>query len=171
MQQLSIGDAPALPRVELRIVLPGEPVPQGRGKVGRWASKDGRSGIAVRDPTKSRNWKAYAVGLYREALASRGLPMPLAGPAVPVEVELAAYFTCPASHHRKTVPVPQRPHVGPRGDVDNLLKAALDAGIGVLWLDDGQVYRARVQKLVAAQGEAPRVELTVRVPEPRPVAR
>lgn len=161
MMQLRL-DVTEPPSIELHIVLPGDPVPQGRGKVGRWASKDGRSGLTVRDPAKSRNWKAYAVGLYREELARRGLQAPLAGVAVPVEVELAAYFTCPTSKHRR-VPVPQRPHVGPRGDVDNLLKAALDAGIGVLWLDDGQVYRARVQKLVAAQGEPPRVELTIRL--------
>lgn len=153
---------------ELRIVVPGDPVAQGRGKVGRWRARDGRSGITVRDPGKSRSWKAYAQAIYAQTLASTSHPLTPFG-AVPLRVDLACIFRCPSSDHRKRDPVPRRWKSGGNLDVDNLAKAALDAGNGVLWIDDGQVVDLRVRKVIGAQGEPSRVEMTITPAGPPPV--
>lgn len=137
----------------LTITIPGEPVAQGRGRAIRRGA-----GVAVIDPAKARSWKAYASGRYEEALSGQGIAAPAFGPGTAVAVELVAVFACPASKHRKRTPLATQPKVS-KPDVDNLLKAALDAGNGLLWVDDCQVWRASVTKRVAAQGEAPRVEL------------
>jgi Holliday junction resolvase RusA-like endonuclease len=115
----------------------------------------------VTDPGQSRSWKAYAVGLYRAELAARGIAAPLFGHGVAVAVELTAIFSCPRSQYRKREPRQSREHTG-RPDVDNLLKAALDAGNGVLWMDDSQVSEAVVRKVVGAQEQPPLVVLTLR---------
>lgn len=139
----------------LTITIPGEPVAQGRPRAFRRGAH-----VVVTDPTKSRSWKSYATGRYEEALAAAGLAAPAFGDDA-VVVELVAYFACPTSKHLKRGIRPACPKTG-KPDVDNLLKAALDAGNGVLWVDDSRVCSARVTKLVAAQGEPPRVELRVR---------
>ena len=48
-----------------------------------------------------------------------------------------------------------------RPDCDNLAKAVLDAGNGVLWSDDAQVVKLQVMKLRAALGEEPCVVVRV----------
>ena len=138
----------------LAVVIPGEPVAQGRPRAFY------RPGLGVRvfDPAKSRSWKGVAHVHYQEALAKAGASTPfLAGP---VELRVVAVFTCPKSAHRK-IPVPRRPKAG-RPDPDNLGKAVMDAGNGILFGDDSQVARLVVEKWIGAQGEAPFVEITVR---------
>lgn len=56
---------------------------------------------------------------------------------------------------------PERPHAK-KPDASNVLKAVEDAGTGVLWLDDAQIALLHVHKRIAAQGDAPRVELQIR---------
>lgn len=142
------------------VAIPGQPVAQGRPRAFRRGA-----GLAIVDPTKSRNWKAYAAGVYQQALAAAGFG-PSSALLVPVgkwaEVNIEAVFACPPSQHRKREPRQRRPHTG-RPDADNLLKSVLDAGNGVLWVDDAQVAFARVRKIVGAQWEAPRVEVTIQV--------
>jgi Holliday junction resolvase RusA-like endonuclease len=87
----------------------------------------------------------------------------LARPAFlePVELTIVAVFPCPRSERRKRKPAQRRPHaLWP--DADNVGKAVMDAGKGVLWQDDGQVARLVVEKLYGAQDEEPRVEVLVR---------
>jgi len=164
VSQLAIADvgAPAIAR-ELRIVIPGEPVAQGRPKIGRWASNDGRSGVTARDPAKSRNWKAFAMDYFEQELERLGHPVPFARQGEPVELLVSAFFSCPKSDHRK-LPRPERPKLG-RPDYDNLAKIVGDAGNGVLWHDDAQIYDGRARKLIAAQGDRARLEISVRVLE------
>lgn len=140
----------------LQATIPGEPVAQGRGRAFY------RPGLGVRvfDPAKSRAWKGVAQVHYQEALRDAGLDAP-AFPAGPIEVQVLAVFGCPKSHHRKT-PVPRRPK-DTRPDAENVLKAVQDAGNGLLWGDDSQIARATVEKVVAAQEEAPFVRVTVRM--------
>lgn len=145
------------------VTIPGEPVAQGRGKVGKWKARDGREGVTVRDPAKSRNWKAFAQARMEAALEEAGIPLPYAGVGEAVELTVVAYFTCPKSDHRKRFPCPRRPKLG-RPDYDNLAKIVGDAGNGVLWMDDDQVFAGHTEKWIAAQGEAPRVEVIVRLP-------
>lgn len=149
---------------ELRIVLPGEPVAQGRGKVGKWKSRDGREGTTVRDPAKSRNWKAFAMERFAQTLEAAGIEWPWALEDEPVELLVVAYFACPKSQQRKTSPRPERPKLS-KPDFDNLAKIVGDAGNGVLWHDDAQIYDGRARKVIAAQGEPARVEILVRKAE------
>jgi Holliday junction resolvase RusA-like endonuclease len=148
--------------MRLEVTIPGPPVAQGRGKVGKWRSKDGREGVTVRDPTKSRNWKAtaqeYMLAVRRENWSEAPIHYPADRPlALMIEV----VFLCPPSQHRKKWPIPRRRACGSRNDADNLAKAVMDAGNGVLWLDDGQIAVLHVEKWVGAQGEAPYVRLVV----------
>lgn len=153
--------------MRLEITVPGPPVAQGRGKVGKWRSKDGREGVTVRDPTKSKNWKATAQVHMIRALRGGGLAavegeeisISVSGCALSLAIE--AVFPCPTSDYRKREPTPRRRACGSRNDADNIAKAVMDAGNGVLWLDDGQIAILHVEKWIGAQGEAPYVKLTV----------
>lgn len=49
---------------------------------------------------------------------------------------------------------------GKRGDLDNMIKALLDAGNGVLWKDDKQVFEINAQ--VIRDCETPRTELSIK---------
>jgi len=144
-----------------RAEIPGEPHAQARRVVtalmreGKPVMKDGRPVLVQYDPKGSKNWKATAQHHLRLA---RGAEPPLVGP---VWLVIVAYFTCPLSQHRVTVPRPQRWHTK-RPDLDNVVKAVKDAAKGVLWLDDSQVAVLEAVKLVCRQGDAPRVAVTLR---------
>lgn len=134
----------------LRIEIPGEPVAQGRPRAFRLPNGQ----IRAYDPAKSRTWKADARSVMR-ALYGGGVLI-----AGPVAVAIRAVFTCPKSDFRKTQPRPRRAHAK-RPDAENVAKAVLDAATGVLWVDDAQVCRLEVEKVIGAQGEAPRVEILI----------
>lgn len=136
-------------------VIPGEPVAQGRPRAFR--TKAGQ--VRTFDPAKSRSWKGVAQVHYQEALRLAGVKAP-AFPVGPVAFIVQAVFTCPKGQHRKA-PVPRRLKAA-RPDPDNLAKAAMDAGIGLLFADDAQVAHLCVRKYVGAQGEAPHVMVIVR---------
>lgn len=143
-----------------RVVIPGDPVPQGRGRVGRWKARDGREGVTVRDPTKSRDWKGRAQVVMLAALKNQGFAAPFAPSSEPVTLVVCALFACPRSEYRKRKPREKRPHTR-RGDLDNIVKAVKDAANGVAWIDDAQVCRVEAEKWFAAQGEPGRVEVAV----------
>lgn len=142
--------------VTLTVTIPGEPVAQGRPRGFH------RPGVGVRmyDPPKSRSWKGAAQVHYRDALERAGITAP-AFPDGPVELHVLAVFTCPRSKHRKRVPLPRQPK-STKPDSENIAKAVMDAGNGLLYMDDEQVARLTVEKIVGAQDEAPRVEVTVK---------
>ncbi|MEO8604151.1 MAG: RusA family crossover junction endodeoxyribonuclease [bacterium] len=137
------------------IVIPGEPHAQGRQRFRIMAAKaSGKQFVQNYQPAESRNWKATAQEHMRTAM---GDMLPIVGA---VGLEVVAYFTMPRSKWRKRDPRPAHWHTG-RPDGDNCLKAIKDAAKGVLWLDDAQVAFASIQKIVAAQGEPPRVIVRV----------
>lgn len=146
----------------LRIIIPGEPFAQPRQRHGVLRRRDGS--LVTREdgtpivhnyqPTKAVNWKATAQAHYRDAV---GAGSPLAGP---VGILVTCYFTCPKSDWRTRTPRDRRWHTK-TPDADNVIKAVKDSAKGVLWLDDCQVADERTVKIIAAQGEAPRVELDV----------
>lgn len=142
-----------LPCVEtsgLRVVIPGDPCAQGRGRAVRFGA-----GARVIDPAKSRSWKGAAQVHYMKA--AMGMPCP-AFPCGPLTVQIDAYFKRPALPKRVgtcRLPRPSRP------DCDNLAKSTMDAANGILWSDDAQIVALTVQKWYAAQGDAPRVEVSV----------
>jgi Holliday junction resolvase RusA-like endonuclease len=144
----------------VEVTIQGEPVAQGRAR----GYRTRRGQLGFYDPAKSRAWKETASLFFRSAMGSR---TPLEGPLFCL---IRAFFPCPLADHRKHHPKPERPHWG-RPDAENVAKAVLDAGTGVLWLDDAQVASLHVEKAIAAQGAEPRVEVLVaRLPALKTVA-
>lgn len=137
----------------LIIRIPGPPVAQGRPRAFQRGGK-----VRMYDPAKSRAWKALAQVHYQ---AARKRPAPLF--RGPLAVTVQAFFPRPKDwsassreEGRSTA------HKLTRPDCDNIAKAALDAGNGVLWADDAQVAELIVRKWVCYSGQEPFVEVTVR---------
>lgn len=146
----------------IRIRVPGEPRPHARP---RFVRKTGHARTADKD----LDWRGRAqVHMLEAVCKAAGVDPEDLNPFAPVlgvleeavRVTVTAVFTCPKSDHRKRSPRPRRWHTK-RGDTDNIAKAVLDAGNGVLWNDDAQVADLHVTKLIGAQGEAPFVEIEV----------
>ena len=78
----------------------------------------------------------------------------------PVAVRAVLIFACPRSRWRIRSPRPRELHTK-KPDIENCVKAILDAASEVLFFDDRQVAHLVAEKWIGAQGEAPRVELTV----------
>ena len=154
--RLRPSDASA--QVNLHLVIPGPPQAQQRARIART-----RVGPRMMDPPKSRSWKATAQAHMADSVVRELGRLAPFEPDTQLEVVMLAVFPCPTTDHRKREPRPRRWHTKAAGDADNLAKAVLDASNGVLWLDDRQVARLVVEKIVGAQGEAPRVALEVRV--------
>ena len=127
---------------KIRVVIPGPPQAQGRGRI---VKRGAFLGIA--DPRSSAEWKAKAAWYLRQKCAK-----PLEGP---LEVYCQFQFACPQSEHRKRNPRPARWHAKARPDVDNLAKCILDASQGVLFVNDGQVAKLTVEKRIGVQGDPP----------------
>jgi Holliday junction resolvase RusA-like endonuclease len=80
-------------------------------------------------------------------------------------LHVKASYACPKSEWRKRHPRPTR-WKGTKPDVDNILKAIMDAGTGIVWMDDAQIASVSLDRLFAAQGHAPSTEVTVMGLEP-----
>ena len=121
------------------------------------------------DPAKSRNWKAEARACMRKTQpeyqpAGYQLPFP-AGVAVSVRVD--AVFSRPKGTYSKRSPKGREAKLT-RPDTENVVKAVLDAGTGVLWHDDSQVWQIIAEKHVGAQDEAPFLRLVAEGGDHRP---
>jgi Holliday junction resolvase RusA-like endonuclease len=81
---------------------------------------------------------------------------PLAGP---VGIEVLFVMARPARLQRKKDPS-GRLWMDLRPDYDNLVKGLQDALAG-FWEDDGQICDARIQKVYAAKGEAPSIQVSI----------
>lgn len=154
----------ALAAPVLRAMIPGPPQPQQRARIARTPR-----GARLADQERSRTWKSAARLVLsvaaRQAQRHDGWRMP--DPRTPLEVTVRAVFACPQAEQRRAL-VGARWHAKASADADNVAKAVLDAANGVLWPDDRQVARLVVEKVIGAAGEAPRVELAVRVLEVAP---
>lgn len=151
--------------MSLVVVIPGDPVPQGRPRFGRtWQGRRN-----VRTPEKTLVWRHCAALAYLAAMRDAGHERPMFGEGVALTLHVLAVFPCPKGAQRKRTVAPTRPYVAQLNDGDNLAKAVMDAGNGVLWNDDGQVAHLVVERWWGAQGEAPFVR--VEVAEWTPVAR
>lgn len=124
------------------LTIPGPPVPWGR------ARPSNRTGRPI-TPKRYRRWKEAA----REELAVRWRGAPLDGP---VSLSVSAYWPRPKRMSRGA----REPRIG-REDADNVAKAVMDAGNGILYGDDRQVVELQARKWYAASGEAPRIEIVV----------
>ena len=79
----------------------------------------------------------------------------------PVSLTVIATYLLPTSKERKRSRPGRSPMVSRnRDDLDRLLNAVMDGLSGVVYLDDGQVWKATVEQWVGAQGAAPGLEVT-----------
>lgn len=141
--------ARAAPRV-VAVSIPGVPVAQGRGRAVRFGNS-----VRVIDPSKSRSWKGAAQVFMLQARQAAGMHAPH---TEPLRLVIDAYWPRPKSTPKRApagaIPRPSRP------DADNVAKAVMDAGNGILWADDSLVVDLVVRKWVHAAGGEPRVEVT-----------
>lgn len=146
---MTAANASAAP---LLVVVPGQPVAQGRGRAVRFGAS-----VRIVDPETSRSWKGAAQVHMLKARQEARIFAPF---AVPLSVEIDAYWPRPTSLRKSLgsgrIVRPSRP------DSDNIAKATLDAGNTVLWKDDALVVDLRVRKWFAIAGEDPRVEVWVK---------
>jgi len=108
----------------------GGPIPQPRPRI----TVRGRHGVAYVQ-------KGHAIHAWRKKIADRmrhemGTCSPFSGVGLHVVMEF--YLPQPASN-KKAIPIS-------RPDLDNLVKAVLDAGNGVIWRDDSQVTTLETSK-------------------------
>ncbi len=116
----------------LRFTVPGKPQPKERPRLG----PNGR----VYTPRRTTSFES-TVGVYALAAVRRS-KWTLAPKSAQFAVEISAYF--PDLRRR---------------DVDNVMKAVLDAMNAVVWADDVQVTRATIERRLDTGN--PRVEVTV----------
>lgn len=138
--------APAPRPTALVVTIPGEPVAQGRGRAVRIGA-----GVRVIDPAKSRSWKGVAAMFMQQARNGAGIFAPLDGP---LDVTVVATWQTLKSASKRNPPVFKTT----RPDGDNVLKAVLDAGNGILWADDATCVRLTVEK---RYGAVPSVEVSI----------
>jgi Holliday junction resolvase RusA-like endonuclease len=81
-----------------------------------------------------------------------------------VEIQVVAVFPRPKSLMWKSRPMPRLRKLS-KPDFDNVSKAICDALSGVLFRDDAQVWKATVEKWVAAGDEQPHVEVIIEAVE------
>lgn len=120
----------------IQFVIGIEPVAKGRPRLGKYRTYT---------PEKTRQFetelKQKFIKLYKAP--------PLLGA---LELIICFYLKRPSSISEKKRPYPT---VCP--DLDNYLKAFLDAGNGIIYKDDAQVVRLMASKAYAPQGHYPRI--------------
>ncbi len=135
---------------ELKIIVLGEPVPQGSKKA-FYIPNLKRAVVVDDNKAKLKTWRSEVSGGADEAMRKAGLPV---ADNHPVTVDLEFYFSAPKSKKKTIYAKCTKP------DVDKLCRAVLDALTGVVFKDDSQVVQMNAGKQF---GDRPRVELTVRV--------
>ena len=128
------------------ITVPGEPVPQGRPRFRRIGMR-----TITYDPKKCRQYKA----LVKENARLNAPDSPVDGP---VSLTLTIYHKIPKSASRAKQEQMEDGLIEPttKPDVDNVLKAVMDALTGVWYNDDAQVVEAMVSKTYSVN---PRIEV------------
>jgi Holliday junction resolvase RusA-like endonuclease len=79
----------------------------------------------------------------------------------PVQITLKFLFPRTTAMTWKSRPMPRIKYTKKKNDFDNVAKAVCDALNGVAWVDDGQIYRAQVERWYCNGDEAPHVEMTI----------
>lgn len=79
---------------------------------------------------------------------------------VPLWVSLLFVMPRPGNMIWKKRSMPRVPH-GKKPDLDNLMKAGLDALNGLVWRDDSLLAQVVARKVIASGDEQPRVEIEI----------
>lgn len=135
-----------------QFTVPGEPRPKQRPRV---SVVSGRITHAY-TPAETAAYEAKVRNAYMDAYPAAD-PFPK---LTPLEVEAVFYLPIPSSWSRKAREKAEAGRKTPtkRPDLDNLLKAILDALNAIAWSDDCQIVRTVCEK---RYGE-PRAEVTIR---------
>jgi Holliday junction resolvase RusA-like endonuclease len=135
--------------LEIKITVPGQPVPQGRPK---FTTIGGHA--RAYDPKKSVDYKkivAYHAMQHKPKLLLEG----------ELEVEILIYKESLKSFSRKNMELAELGQLRPvtKPDADNYAKGPLDAMKGIIWKDDGQIVDLIARKFYSSK---PRIEITIR---------
>ena len=114
---------------EIKITIPGRPVPKGRPRIGY----RGRS-VILYTPPETENYEKGVAQVGKQACES-----PATGP---VEMEIAVYFNPQAKVYTKG----GRRRLGTLPDLDNCVKSIVDGLNKVAYLDDRQVTRILAER-------------------------
>lgn len=136
----------------ITISLPGEPVAKGRPRASLRRTRAGLLRVHMHTPERTSTYEGRVrAAAQEEALAMRELmTLPLTGP---IGVTLRITFEPPASWSRKKREAAIRgeiKHVS-RPDIDNVVKAWLDALNGIVYRDDSQIVRLTATKAYGPQ--------------------
>ena len=134
---------------ELKIVIPGDPVPQGRPRFARRGNF-----VQTYDEPKSKAYKKIVA-----SAAVQNRPSKLLEGALEVEVQIFKrnLKSFSARKHELAERKELRPTTKP--DADNYAKGILDALKGIVWRDDGQVVKLVCEKFYSKR---PRAEVRIK---------
>lgn len=135
----------------MEIVIYGEPVPQGRPRF----TKTGHT----YDPQRSRNYKQLVRFWVTQHLKKIDDWKPFEKALC---VDLTFYMGIPSSWSKKKrigASVGQIRPIARNGDIDNMVKAVLDANNGLLWVDDSIITDLSARKRYT--GELARVVIKI----------
>lgn len=79
----------------------------------------------------------------------------------PVKLSLVFVMPRPRAKVWKTKPMPREPYIAKKNDFDNLAKSFCDALSKLAWVDDGLIWQATVERVIAAGDETPCVEAVI----------
>ena len=133
----------------INILLPIEPVPQGRPRFART-----RFGVSTRDPAKSRDYK-WAVAAYTR---QQYTGPPLIGP---LALKVTFYRPIQKVGSKRLRAQKEAGQVLPtvKPDLDNYYKAVTDGMKGIVWVDDNQITDVAMSKRYSTQ---PHTDITIR---------
>ena len=141
---------------EIKLVIYGEPVPQGRPRFARIGKY-----VHAYDPEKSKNYKQLVRFWVTQHLKKIDGFKPLENA---LYVDITFWLSIPSSwSKKKRIEADSgviRPISKRAGDIDNGCKAIMDAGTGLLWVDDCIITDLHARKRYTA--DLARVEITVR---------
>lgn len=133
---------------EIKIIIEGEPVPQGRPR----ATRIGKM-VRMYDPPKSRKYKQDVAWQTKSQFKGK----PLEG-ALKVHVDI--YRQIPKSTSVIRTKRKENKEIRPivRPDLDNYLKSVFDGLDGITWKDDSQIVSLSSEKYYSTN---PRVEIKI----------
>ena len=132
----------------IRLIIPGEVVPQLRPKFSR---KGGF--IQVYDPAKCRDYKDHVRKLAMQQYKGK----PIEGP---VAVKILVHRYTPQSFGKTKIAMALAGALRPttKPDLDNLCKGIVDALKGIVWRDDAQIVKLEIEKWYS---DNPRAEIEI----------
>lgn len=140
----------------LSIVIDGEPVPWGRAGARIVYPRGSKPFIHFYTPKETEHYETL---IRNEAKLVMGCRTPF---DQPIGLNITVYLPPLKSWSKKKLASALRAEILPavRPDIDNYIKAALDAFNGVVYVDDGRITDMRISKRYSDQ---PRMEIEVYV--------